>query len=82
LKGYLSQGQEKIRGTIGDYDIRGVVSGKIVYLVFLYQGVVYYTACLEMFLDLLSGNYFGANDKKQIKGYPISLAKTVEPTKK
>lgn len=79
-EGHLRQEQEKIRGTIGDYHIRGVVSGKTVYLVFLYQGVVYYTARLETFQDLLTGNYFGANDRKQIKGTPISLAKTVEPT--
>jgi hypothetical protein len=59
----------------------GVVSGKTVYLVFMYGGRVYYTARLEMFQDLLTGNYFKATDKKQIKGYPISLAKTVEPTK-
>ncbi len=45
------------------------------------KAVLYYTARLEMFQDLLSGNYFGANDKKQIKGYPISLARTVDPTK-
>jgi hypothetical protein len=78
-EGHLRQEQDKTRGTIGDYHIRGVVSGRIVYLVFLYQGVVYYTARLEMFQDLLTGNYFGANDRKQIKGVPISLAKTVEP---
>jgi hypothetical protein len=80
-EGYLRQEQDKISGAIGDYNIKGVVSGKIVYLVFMYGGRVYYTARLEMFQDLLTGNYFKANDKKQIKGYPISLAKKVEPTK-
>ena len=37
-EGFLRQEQNKINGTIGDYNIRRVVSGKIVYLVFLYGG--------------------------------------------
>jgi hypothetical protein len=81
-QGYLHQEANKIRGTIGDYNIEGVVSGKIVYLVFIYRGRVYYTARLEIFQDLLTGNYFKANDKKQTKGYPTSFKKTVDPTKK
>ena len=81
-EGYLRQEQNNISGNIGDYNIEGVVSGKIVYLVFLYRGRVYYTARLEMFQDLLTGNYFKANDKEQKKGYPTSFAKTVDPTKK
>jgi hypothetical protein len=80
-EGYLKQEQNKISGVIGDYNIKGVVSGKIVYLVFLYGGRVYYTARLELFKDLLTGNYFKANDKKQKGGYPISFEKTVVPTK-
>jgi hypothetical protein len=80
-EGYLRQERNKISGVIGDYNIKGVVSGKIVYLVFLSRGTVYYTARLEVFQDLLTGNYFKANDRKQTKGYPMSLAKTVEPTK-
>jgi len=79
-EGYLRQEQNEITGAIGDYNIKGIVSGKIVYLVFLSRGTVYYTARLEMFQDLLTGNYFKANDKKQTKGYPMSLAKTVSPT--
>jgi hypothetical protein len=81
-EGYLRQEQNKISGAIGNYNIKGVVSGKTVYLVFLYGGKVYYTARLEMFQDLLTGNYFKASDKDQRKGYPTSFAKTVEPTKK
>ena len=80
-EGDLRQEQEKITGTIGDYAIKGLVSGKMVYLVFMYGGAAYYSARLEISQDLLTGNYFDANDRKQIKGYPISLAKTVEPTK-
>jgi len=81
-KGYLSQEQNKISGNIGDYDIQGVVSGKIVYLVFLYRGKVYYTARLEMSQNLLIGNYFKASDKEQKKGYLTSFVKIVDPTKK
>ncbi len=80
-EGYLHQEQNKIRGVIGDYNIVGVVSGKMVYLVFLYRGTVYYTARLEAFKkDLLTGNYFKANDKKQKRGYPTSFVRTVDPT--
>ncbi len=81
-EGYLRQEQNKITGAIGNYNIKGVVSGKTVYLVFLSGGNVYYTARLEMFQDLLTGNYFKASDKDQTKGYPTSLARAVEPTKR
>jgi hypothetical protein len=81
-EGYLRQEQNKISGAIGNYNIKGVVSGKTVYLVFLYGGTVYYTARLEMFQDLLDGNYFSAKDKEQKRGYPTSLTKTNDPTKK
>jgi hypothetical protein len=81
-EGYLRQEQGKVQGAIGGYDIKGVVSGKIVYLVFLSQGHVYYSARLEMFQDLLTGSYFDANDRRQMKGSPISLAKTVGQTTK
>ena len=76
-KGYLSQEQNKISGNIGDYDIQGVVSGKIVYLVFLHHGRVHYTARLEMSQNLLTGNYFKASDKEQKRGYPTSFIKIV-----
>jgi len=81
-EGYLRQEGNKISGAIGKYNIKGVVSGKIVYLAFLYGGTVYYTARLEIFQDLLTGNYFKADDKEQKKGYPTSFARTVEPTKR
>jgi hypothetical protein len=78
-EGNLRQEQNKISGAIGDYNIKGVASGKIVYLVFLYGGRVYYTARLEPFKDLLTGNYFKARDKEQKNGYPISFVKAVGP---
>jgi hypothetical protein len=81
-QGYLRQEKNKISGTIGDYSIEGVVSGKTVYLVFLSKGRVYYTARLEMFQNSLTGNYFKANDREQKKGYATSFMKTaVDPTR-
>ncbi len=74
-EGYLRQEQNKISGAIGDYNIKGVVSGKTVYLVFLYAGKVYYTARLEMFQNLLTGNYFTAKDKEQKRGYLTSFVR-------
>jgi hypothetical protein len=81
-EGHLRQQQNKVTGVIGDYNVIGIVSGKKVYLVFLYRGRVYYTARLEMFQDLLTGNYFKAKDKEQKKGYPTSFTKVVDPAKK
>lgn len=81
-EGYLHQQQNKITGVIGSYNIEGVVLGKMVYLVFLYRGTVYYTARLEILGDLLTGNYFKASDKKQKRAYPTSFVKTVAPTQK
>lgn len=81
-EGYLRQEQNRISGVIGDYNIKGIASGKIVYLVFLYGGRVYYTARLEHFKDSLTGNYFSARDKKQVRGYPISFAGIESPSKK
>jgi len=72
-EGHLRQEQNKVSGDIGDYNVIGIVSGKKVYLVFLYRGTVSYTARLEMSQDLLTGNYFKAKDKEQKKGYPTSF---------
>ena len=80
-EGYLRQEQAKVSGAIGTYDITGVVSGRIVYLVFLYKGTVYYTARLELFQGLLTGHYFKAKDREQKWGYPTSFARTAEPAK-
>lgn len=78
--GYLKQEQNRVRGIIGSYNIKGIVSGTQVYLVFIYEGSVYYTAHLEMMYDSLVGNYFDADDKKQSKGYTTSFSKKVDTT--
>ncbi len=74
-EGHLSQEQNKVTGVIGDYNVIGIVSGKRVYLVFLYKNSIYYTARLEMTNNLLMGNYFKGRDKEQKKGYPTSFTK-------
>jgi hypothetical protein len=53
-EGHLRQEENRISGTIGDYDIKGVVSGKMVYLVFMYRGTVYYTAHVRHLFPLPS----------------------------
>ncbi|MBN2590199.1 MAG: hypothetical protein JXA96_10080 [Sedimentisphaerales bacterium] len=79
-EGYLKQEQNKVSGIIGSYNIKGIVSGKQVYLVFMYGGSVCYTARLEMVNNLLAGSYFEANDRKQKKGYTIMFTKKVDTT--
>jgi len=78
-QGYLHQEQNKISGVIGDYNVLGMVSGKTVYLVFLYNDKVYCTARFEMVKDSLTGNSFKASDKDQKKGYPLTFVRVVDP---
>ena len=76
-EGYLQQEGNKVTGAIGNYNVQGIVSGKTVYLVFLYGGSVHYTARLEMSQQgLLAGNYFKGNDRGQTTGYPALFART------
>lgn len=73
--GYLHQEQNKISGVIGDFIITGIASGKVVYLVFLYNNIPHYTARLEMSGDSLTGKCFDADDKEQKKGRQMSFIK-------
>jgi hypothetical protein len=81
-EGFLNQDQNKVTGVIGDYNVIGIVSGKKVYLVFLYRDRIYYTARLELSQQLaqdeLVGSYFKAKDTKQVKAYPTSFTKLKE----
>lgn len=81
-EGSLKQDQNKVRGVIGDYKVLGIVSGKKVYLVFLYRERIYYTARLELsqqfVQDELVGSYFKARDRKQVNPYPTSFTKLIE----
>ena len=75
-EGDLRQEGSKVSGAIGNYNVQGIVSGKTVYLAFLYGSSVYYTARLEMSQGSLTGNYFKGSDKGQTQGYPMSIART------
>jgi len=81
-EGFLTQDQNKVTGVIGDYNVIGIVSGKTVYLVFLYRDRIYYTARLELsskfVQDELVGSYFHAKDKEQKKPNPTSFTKLKE----
>jgi hypothetical protein len=79
-EGFLRQDQNKVTGVIGDYNVIGIVSGKKVYLVFLYRDRIYYTVRLELSgnQDELAGSYFKAGDKEQVKPYPTSFTKLKE----
>ena len=69
--GYIRQNQNKLKGAIGGYNVKGIVSGEIVYLVFYTGGIVYYTARLEVIDDgELAGEYFEADDREQKRGSP------------
>lgn len=81
-EGHLRQEQNKVSGVIGEYNVIGIVSGKKVYLVFLYRDRVYYTARLELSQNLLTGNYFKAKDKEQKKGYPTSFTRADDINRK
>ncbi len=81
-QGSLWQKEDKVSGVIGDYNVTGIVSGRIVYLVFLHGGTVYYTARLEMSQESLSGRYFKAKDQQQRKGYAASFVRIADPTVK
>ena len=78
-EGFLTQDQNRVTGVIGDYNIIGIVSGKKVYLVFLYGDRIYYTTRLELLQqDVLVGSYFTAKDKEQKKPYATSFTKLKE----
>jgi len=69
-EGTVIQNGNKLSGTIGSYDLKGVVSGGIVYLAFYTKGRVYYTARLQIIeRGVLAGKYFDADDREQKKGY-------------
>ncbi|MCF8095820.1 MAG: hypothetical protein K9J79_10730 [Desulfobacteraceae bacterium] len=73
-KGFFEQDGNQIKGSLGNYNIRGKVSGETVYLVFLSAGDVYYTARLEKKQDgMLRGDYFNPDDREQENGSPLAL---------
>jgi hypothetical protein len=73
--GTFEQNGGTVTGNLGQYIIKGKVSGNKLYLVLLYGGSVYYTANLELKKGNkeLSGYYFYPKDKEQMKPYLMSL---------
>ena len=73
-RGFFEQEGKQLKGSIGNYNVEGRVSGNTVYLAFLSAGEVYYTARLEKRKEgLLRGDYFYAEDRKQENGMPMAL---------
>ncbi|RJP76832.1 MAG: hypothetical protein C4522_17385 [Desulfobacteraceae bacterium] len=73
--GKFEQSGSTVTGNLGQYIIKGMVSGNKLYLVLLTGGSVYYTATLEMKNDNkeLYGNYYYPKDKEQTEPYLMSL---------
>lgn len=75
-RGHLEQEGNEVKGSLGNYNVKGKVSGDTVYLVFISEGEVYHTASLEKKKDdILRGDYFSSDDKEQEKGSPMALEK-------
>ena len=73
-EGTIRQSGNRLSGYIGNYNVQGIVSGEIVYLVFHTGGRVYYTAKLKMFeRNVLEGQYFQARDREQKDGHPTNI---------
>lgn len=73
-RGYFEQEGNEVKGSLGNYNVKGKVSGDTVYLVFLSAGEVYHTARLEKKKDdILRGDYFYSDDTEQENGTPMAL---------
>ena len=73
-EGDIYQDGNKLRGIIGSYNLKGIVSGEMVYVAFYTKGKVYYTAKLKMpENNVLLGKYFEAKDKEQKNGFPTKF---------
>ncbi|MBS3754810.1 MAG: hypothetical protein KGY56_03840 [Desulfobacterales bacterium] len=73
-RGFLEQEGNQVKGSLGNYNVEGKVSGDKVYLVFLSAGEVYHTARLEKQKDgVLRGDYYYSDDKEQENGMPMAL---------
>jgi hypothetical protein len=76
--GKFEQNGSTVTGNLGQYIIKGMVSGNKLHLVLQTGGSVYYTAVLEMKKDNkeLYGNYYYPKDKEQTQPYLMSLKRT------
>lgn len=75
-QGELTQKGNNVSGNISSYVIKGIVTGKTVYLVLSTGGAVDYTAKLELKSSgELYGNYFKSRDINQTAPTPMSFKK-------
>lgn len=73
-EGSLKQTGRKVTGTLGNYAVNGVVSGSKVYLQFLSDNWVYYSAVLERTpAGVLSGHYSEGTSFDPEEQEPITL---------
>lgn len=70
----FTQTEDKLTGTVGDYAVEGKISGKDIYILFIWDNKVHYTAHLKVLSNnVLSGQYSSgtyvdlASDKTDIQ---------------
>jgi hypothetical protein len=70
------QNGNTVTGELGDFMVKGMVSGNKLFLVITYSNSVSFTANLEQTkTDELKGSYYYVNDKDQKTPYPMALIK-------
>jgi len=73
-EGSLKQANRQVTGTLGHYAVKGVVSGRKVYLQFLSDNWVYYSAVLERTpAGALSGHYSEGTSFDPKEQEPITI---------
>jgi len=75
-QGELTQDGNNVSGNISTYVIKGIVSGKTIYLILYNGNKADYTARLEQKSDNeIYGNYYKAHDKNQTSPTPMAFKK-------
>ena len=74
-QGTFEQIGREVTGTLGNYMIKGIVSGDTLVMVLMYGGTPYYMAKLKMRNNKLSGEYYYSKDKELESPFPMTLKK-------
>lgn len=74
-KGTFEQTGRDVSGTLGNYMIKGIVSGETLVMVLMYGGTPYYMAKLKMKNNKLSGEYYSSKDRELESPFPMTLKK-------
>lgn len=74
-KGTFEQTGRDVTGTLGNYMIKGIVSGETLVMVVMYGGTPYYMAKLKMKNNTLSGEYYSSKDRELESPFPMTLKK-------